>query len=489
MDYDHSHGSSSVGLVLEGSQSVEEGSQTLLERQLKHLIGAEFSAHPLQYRRILSAAEVDGYRTELITEDGVVNICLLDRVILRVRIAPDNLVPGGWEDKLAVVCAQVRLMRLIEEQPSLQSSIESGTLELEEPLLLELKNILGLPNQTEIEVKSLTFPGARQLQLLHDGNVVASLIYNPILRLVLEFRIDPLAILDVDGGYEARTFINTLTNDSLIQLIKRSEEEFAALGIDQHAINKIREEINLVGEDSQIGILKLVSNPEIRVLAMGESHLGFGDPNRRSALRLMRKLQQNGITHFAIPLPQEENPRLQQALNQRDVRRYWLERAAQRAEITVSSEWTVMLQRAHDIGLNVTAVGSCHPDHMCQMVKRIERTLSSGAQNRVLLWLENHYLARNAQQRPSVGTLLKQQFGIRQVATVATLSHQLPDAPLKILTEGPGVIESLKRPVLIRMAEAPLLRRLPWSIGSAHRYEAWDYILLYPGSESRFQSN
>ena len=489
MDYDHSRGSSSVGLILEGLQSVEESSQTYSERRLKHLIGADFSSHPLQYRRILSAAEAVGYRTELITKDGVINICLLDRVMLRVRVERENLNPGQWEDKVAVVCAQVRLMRLIEEQEIFRGPVESGDLDLDDSLLIELKNILGLPNQTELRARSLTFPGARQLQLLHGGNVVASLIYNPILRLVLEFRIDPLAILDLDGSYETRAFINTLENDAMVEVVKRWEDELAAFGVDPHALNKIRDEINLIGEDSQLGILRLAADPECRVLAFGESHLGFGNPNRRGALRLMRKLQENGITHFAIPLPNEESQRLAQALKQRELRRYWLESAAERAEIPVSPEWTAMLQRAHDVGLQVVPVGSSHPDRGLELVKRIERVLFSDERHKVLLWLENSHLARTVQQRPTVGALLKQQFGLQQVVTVATVSHQSPDAPLKILTEGPGYSDSLKWPVLMRMAEAPLIRRLPWSIGSVHRYDAWDYLLIYPGSESRFQTS
>ena len=488
MVYDHSRESSTVGLVREGSQSVEDSSQTLLGRQLKHCIGADFSSHPLQYQRILTAAEAEGFTTELITEDGVINIKLRDRVLMRIRLDPKNLQTGLWEDKIAIVFGQVRLMRLIEKHVALRTPDESGQLTLDDELHSELQEVLGIPAPCSVCAKFMTFPGARQLQILHDDSIVASLIYNPILKLVLEFRMDPMALLQIDSS-EIGELIPLVESSAAKEIIAQWSDQCAAYGLDAKSVNNVRKEINLIGEEAQAGLMRLAEDSQIQVLALGDSHLGFGDQNRRAALRLMRKMQRSGITHFAIPLPHDENPRLAQALAQRDVRRFWLERAAQRASLPSSAEWTAMLQRAHDVGMRVTAVGICGPDHICQTVKRIERILKSNKQHRVLLWLENPHLAKSVRKRPSLGALLKQQFGVQHVVTVATIGHQQPDVPLKILTESSSTEEKLKFPVLLRMAEAAAIRRLPWSLGSAHRYDAWDYVLLYPGTESRFQAS
>ena len=450
-------------------------------------IGADFSRHPKQYKQIIEKAERDGLQIDILSfESGMLQFTKGRQILMRLSLGAGMLEPGNWENKVGTVIAQIQFGALVQRyrQELLQApevSYDAAPTLTHRNLISDVSAILDT-DPTRISLRMNQFPGAEQIQVFFEDRQIASLIQNPVLNIVLEFRLN-LAVLDDSDDALAEQPLTELFPEQILTLEHTFHDEFQVLGIPAERIADLRSEIAHLAVDLESALLELASLSNLRVLAVGDTHYGFGDPNRRLGTSMLRRLCKSGFTHFAIPAPKREAERIQSSLQNGTFRRVWLEIASKSATSKLSVEWTALIQRAFDVGMQVVAVGCAGPDPSSSIAAGVLDTLLADEQAKVLLWLDNAELARSASgPHCSVGELLQRSLGKERISTVLAVTGQVPGATLKFLTEGPEREHRLKRAILIPMQSARKVASIPWSLNSPTKHGAWDYVALYPGT-------
>ena len=277
------------------------------------VVGADWSGVIAPYRKIFESAVARGYQALLLTHDGVLGIYLENELQLRVQLGADRLRAGQWEESVAKLFAQVGLLN--EVMP--KSGIEVGPQELRKALI----KIFDISNDSELHCAVHSFPGATQCLVSLNEQLLASIVFNPVHKFLLEFRLDPMPLLLLEDGRGAGQ--------------KRQS----------HPLGD-----NIT--DAAPGLLRLAQQEDCRALVVIDGTETFGSQLRRTVLRLLPHLADLGYSDLVIDIPENDNSALDKALMRSNPLEYYLGRDSTTTS-DISPEWTSLLSLAHSLNLRV----------------------------------------------------------------------------------------------------------------------------------------
>jgi hypothetical protein len=313
------------GFIPQSQSGLLDTSTIATSQTVAEALGTSWQSILSPFQRMYDAAEQRGYQARILSSDGVIGIYKETSLMLRVKVGAHRLQPGCWEEHVAKLMVQVQLL---DELSGLYPDVEVID---EEKLLGRLRAILAIEDSTPISMHLNSFPGATQCLIAVNGQFVASVVFNPIHKFLLEFRLDAIPLLSVESLEETEHVLDAIE-----------------LPIARPAI----------GADAYAAVLRVARHNPLRTLVIVDSAVGFGSMLRRGILRLLPHLVDCGFDTLRIDHPEEDEETLREALEQGELLRYFLEHplaqsAPERIAERLNPEWTALLSAAHFQGMRI----------------------------------------------------------------------------------------------------------------------------------------
>lgn len=357
------------GFLKNAGQLEAQGRSHTSASDIFSVVGADWQQVISPYRRIIEAAIARGYRALLLTHDGVLGIYLEGSLQLRVQLGVERLKPGLWEEHVAKLFAQVGLLN--EVMPEAERSLEP------EELRKALITIFGLPGNAELHCAVHSFPGATQCLVSLREQLLASIVFNPVHKFLLEFKLDPIPLL--------------------------LHEENPAQSV-SHPLGK-----NI--SDAAPGILRLAKEELCRALVFIDGSETFGSQLRRTVMRLLPHFVDLGYNKLVLDIPEEDELLLSSALKDGNPLDYYLGRSNTTTS-DISPEWTALLSLAYSLSITISG-GAAKVEHS----KSFAELQGSNSKSRAIIWLPY----RRAYEASKWLELLHQTWGLHSGKCIAPL--------------------------------------------------------------------
>lgn len=242
-------------------------------------------------------------------------------------------------------------------------------------------------------------------------------------------------------------------------------------GATRENLEKVREEIRTNNLDPRAAVSGLMK--DVRVLGLGESHLG-DNPQREFGAEIMKDLAQNGATHLAIEMDDYKQPVLDEFMKTGNLD------VSKLPPLLQDADYVKMLHAARDAGLQLVAVDNHHaPKGRDQaMASNVGKILEADPSNKVVFWAGSAHLSRLSdpdvnQNAKSASQLLEQKY---KTATVVPNINGFDSSTLT------SVAPDVTRPTLLpidKMPQSSEMRSSGLDIPKSW-YRDNDFVILYP---------